>query len=67
MKGHSNCTSGSIRLVDGSSDDEGHIEICLDGIWGYICGYSWVYFNAKVACRQLGYSITDYGKRDMIN
>ena len=62
MEGYSNCTSGSIRLVDGSSDDEGRIEICIDGIWGSVCGNYWNYFNAEVACRQLGYS----GKRNSI-
>ena len=63
MEGYSNCTSGSIRLVDGSSDNEGLVQLCIDGIWGSICGSNWYYFNAEVACRQLGYS--EYGKRNI--
>ena len=48
---------GNIRLVGGNSPNEGDIQICRSGVWGFICGYYWYYTaNRNVACRQLGYS-----------
>ena len=52
--------NGTIRLnsndASGSSLMVGTIEICLNSSWGTICDDSWVTSNAKVACRQLGFS-----------
>ncbi|PIK38168.1 putative deleted in malignant brain tumors 1 protein-like, partial [Apostichopus japonicus] len=45
-----------VRLVDGTTDYEGRIEIFLNGAWGTICDDSWGIDEADVACRQLGYS-----------
>ena len=53
----SNCTEGDIRLVDGNSTMEGRVEVCIQGVWGFITK-SRSYRNrniARVACRQLGY------------
>ena len=52
------CTNGTLRLVNGSSTNEGRLEICINGCWGTICDDSWTNANAQVACRQLGYSTT---------
>ena len=54
-----NCTNGDIRLVNGSIDQEGRIEICANGVWGGICSsYGWDESDAFVICKQLGYADT---------
>ena len=47
---------GSIRLFGSNSDNTGYVQICRDGIWGFICDYNWCENEAKVVCRELGYS-----------
>jgi deleted-in-malignant-brain-tumors protein 1 len=51
----SNCTDGNIRLIGGSTEYEGRIEVCVNRAWGTICGYQqWSTNDAKVICRQIG-------------
>ena len=57
-----NCSDGDVRLVDGSVDYEGRVEICFNRVWGTLCSSSIYYYlshwdldDAKVVCRQLGY------------
>ncbi|XP_066271748.1 uncharacterized protein [Branchiostoma lanceolatum] len=52
----------SIRLVNGSSDSEGTVEVWHDGQWGSICDDSWGLNDAQVVCRQLGYADADEAK-----
>lgn len=50
------CTFGDIRLVNGSNKREGRIEVCIDNTWGTVCNDRFHVIDARVACRQLGYS-----------
>ena len=54
----SQCTHGSIRLVGGSGNYEGNVQVCVNGTWGYVCDTGWTSTDATVVCSQLGYSTT---------
>lgn len=48
---------GDIRLVGGSYNWEGRVEILYSGMWSSIYDTSWTVSDATVVCRQLGHSI----------
>ena len=50
-----NCTHGAVRLVGGSNQYEGNVEVCINGIWSTICDSGWSSSDAKVACGDAGY------------
>ena len=50
------CFDGVVRLVDGSDNLEGRVEVCVDGFWSSVCDQSWSTNDATVACKQLGFS-----------
>ena len=52
------CDDGDIRLVGGTNQYEGRVEICWNEVWGTVCDDFWSGFDAIVACRQLGYATT---------
>ena len=58
---YSNCSNGDIRLVGGSTDNEGNVQICYNNAWGSVCDDYWGMTDSDVVCRQLGYQL--YGKR----
>ena len=47
---------GDIRLVGGSYNWEGRVEIYWSGTWGAISDSSWTADDASVACKQLRHS-----------
>ncbi|XP_072024719.1 scavenger receptor cysteine-rich domain-containing protein DMBT1-like [Amphiura filiformis] len=44
----------NVRLVGGSTPQEGRVEIYISGRWGTICAHSWDLMDATVLCHQLG-------------
>ena len=43
-----------MRLVDGVIENEGRVEVCLDGVWGTINSESgWYTYAASLVCHQL--------------
>lgn len=58
-----NCEStGQIRLVGGTSELNGRIQICsFTRLWGGICDSGWDNRDALVACRQLGLLMNNEG------
>ena len=55
------CNEGSVRLANGSVEQEGRLEVCINGVWGSVCDYYWDQSDAYVACKQLGYSNAGMG------
>lgn len=50
------CNNSDLRLVGGSTEREGRIEICFNETWGTVCDSLWTSNDANVACGQLGFS-----------
>ena len=48
------CSDAAVRLVGGSSNIIGRVEVCINGIWGAVCNRNWTKNNTLVVCSQLG-------------
>ena len=53
------CNYGDVRLVDGSHQYEGRVEVCIANQWGTVCSNSWDSTDATVVCKDLGYAFTN--------
>ena len=50
------CANGAVKLVGGSNEYEGRVEVCLNNQWGTVSDDGWDSNDAATVCRQLGYS-----------
>ncbi|XP_069125491.1 LOW QUALITY PROTEIN: uncharacterized protein [Argopecten irradians] len=44
-----------VQLVDGDGDNEGRVEVIIDGQRGTVCDDNWSDVDSSVVCRMLGY------------
>ena len=42
-----------MRLVDGFVENEGRVEVCVNGVWSSVCDDGWDQTDAHVVCQQL--------------
>ena len=43
--------------MDGALQQEGRVEVCLNGVWGSVCDSDWDQSDGLVACSQFGFDL----------
>ena len=46
-----------MRLIEGRTEWEGRLEVCLGQRWGTVSSDGWTLTDAKVVCKDLGYEL----------
>ena len=49
------CENGELRLQGGVAPSDGHVEFCVDRVWGRVCSDGWDINDTRVVCQQLGF------------
>ena len=49
------CENGEVRLQGGVDPSDGHVEFCVDRVWGRVCSGGWNISDTRVVCQQLGF------------
>ena len=58
------CSNGDVQLVGNSQYvNFGRVEVCINGVWGKVCNDFWTSRDARVVCRELGFS--PYGNKPL--
>ena len=50
--------------MEGETEWEGRLEVCLNRRWGTVGGNEWTQTNSHVVCNALGYDITSKHRND---
>jgi len=48
-----------VRLLEGETEWEGRLEVCLGRRWGTVSSDGWSTTDAQVVCRDLGYDLSN--------
>ena len=48
--------------MDGSSYNEGRVEVCSNGRWGTVCNDEWTEREVSLVCTRLGFSTLSKAK-----